>query len=340
VETEDASCPVGCQLHDTHDIRHRHLRLRVTNDDILGFCHNFATGSTREKGFTYEFRELRSHHPIEEAAKAKTKEIRELRRQGKLFSIYLPAWVFGPLALPPGPCRVLKAVTRELTRQRGGRTERVDRAEVLPGVANPVLDAARSYVAFNGNGTRSRPQYHGHGYSLATWMKRAGYPHDPDSPSFRTAAGEFLADLKSLAVTLGLMAAVRVPGRIDWATVDEAVGEADIVRPHRLARKCLIRVYGPADYPDRWRAYFASVLGLSTIPRGEAGEEEPASADGVISTPEQLARWMRSAGLNDGRLAKKLGVSRTTVCKNRTGSRRLSTDFRVKLAVVVKGLKG
>jgi hypothetical protein len=340
VEAEGADCPVGCPLHGTRDTRHRHLRLRVISDNILGFFHPFATGGTKEGGCTYAFEALRSHHPDPAAAKAKTKEIRELRKDGSLCAIYLPAWVFGPLALPAGPCRVLKAVTRELTRRRGGRAERADRAEVVPGSANPMLDAARSYVAFNGNGSRRRPQFHGRGYSIGAWMKRAGYPHDPGAASFRAAAREFLGDLKSLNGPLGLVTAVRVPGRSDWVTIDEGMEEVTVVRPHRLARKCLIRVYGPADYPDRWRAYFASQLGLGMIPRGEPGEAGPPPSGTAIVTHEELARWMKRSGLTDAGLAEMLGVSRTLVCKYRTGSRALSRDFQMKVAPLVTGSEG
>ena len=328
-------CPAACALHGNSDVRHRHFRVRLAGPHYLGFFQPFATGGTAEGGFTYEFKGLRSHHPTEAVAKAKTKEIRELRKEGDLCAVYLPAWVFGPLALAPGPCRVLKAVTHELTRSRSGRGDRSDKAEVLRGSEVPLPDEGKTYVAFNGNSSRRRAGFHGRGYSLATWMGRAGYESDPGSPAFRVAAEAFLADLEALREPLGLVAAVRVPGREGWSTVGEAIAEVGVVRPRRMARECLVKVYGPADYPERWRTFFAGKLGLGAIPKGEPGEGGPAPAGGVVPACERLARWMKSEGLTDAGLAERLGVSRTLVCKCRTGSRRISRGFQAKLAKVI-----
>ena len=79
-------------------------------------------------------------------------------------------------------------------------------------------------------------------------------------------------------------------------TAAGAMDEVDVIAPSRFARRCLIRLYAPADYPDLWRAYFASKLGLGTIPKGEPGETEPAATGTAITTSEQLARWMKAAG--------------------------------------------
>jgi hypothetical protein len=261
--------------------------------------------------------------------------IREMVKDGMWCAIYLPAWVFGPRTLPPGPCRILQAATRELTRERGRKAQRPDHAELISGTGYPFLDDNTVYVGFNGNGSRKKPQFHGRGYSLKTWMKRAGYPHDHAAHSFRASAKEFFTDLKYLGESLGVVAAVRVPDRDDWLTAVEAMDEVEVIAPSKLARKCLIKLFAPADYPDRWRAYFASELGLGVIPKGEPGEFVPAPAGASITTSEQLARWMKAAGLSDAELAEELGVDRTLVCKFRTGSRAPSGRFLEKLAAFV-----
>jgi hypothetical protein len=326
------TCSPECPLAGT---RHRHLRFRLVNESALDLVLPFATEISESGEYTYDFAGRRSHHPKPEVAEAKTKEIRELVKDGLWCAIYLPAWVFGPHALPPGPCRILKAATRELTRERGRKARRPDHAELVPGTVNPLLDDNTVYVAFNGNGSRKRPQFHGRGYSLKTCMMRAGYPHDPDAPSFRASAKEYFTDLKNLTESLGLVAAVRVPDRDGWLTADEAMDEVGVVAPAKLARKCLIKLFAPANYADLWRAYFASKLGLSVIPRGGPGEFVPTPAGASITTSEQLARWMKAAGLGDAELAEQLGVDRTAVCRFRTGSRAPSGRFLEKLAAFV-----
>ena len=332
VDEHEEGCADDCPAAGT---RHRHLRFRLVNETVLNTLRSFATGGTKETGFTYDFAGRRSHHPDLKEAKAKSKQIRERVATGMWCAIYLPAWVFGPRALPPGPCRILKAATRELTRERGRKAQRPDHAELVLGTDNPLLDSNTVYVGFNGNGSRKRPQFHGRGYSLKTRMERAGYPYDPAAPSFRASAKEFFTDLKYLTESLGVVAAVRVPGRDDFLTADEAIDEVEVVAPAKLARKCLIKLFAPANYPDLWRAYFASQLGLGVIPRGEPGEIVPAPAGAAITTSEQLARWLKAVGLSDAELAEELGVDRTAVCKFRTGARVPSKRFVKKVAAFV-----
>ena len=317
-------------------MRHRHLKVQIIHDGCLQELNPFATGGNLHDGFTYDFTDRRPRHPDPDEDKHKTKLIRSLRRSGAWCPVYLPALLFGGRVLGPGPGRILRAATHELTRVRSGRSDRPDRAELVSrGEDHPLLVAGRAYVGFNGNGGRKRPQYHGRGYSLRTWMDRAGYPHDPAERSFRQSATEFFANLKALAGPLGVTAAVRVPGRDGWLTVDQAADEVSIVRPQRMARECLLRVYGPADYPDRWRTFFSTAMGFGSIPRGEPGETSPSEfrpepGCGLV-TSEHLARWMKTSGWTDSRLADALGVCRTLVCKVRSGVRPPSPDFLARL---------
>ncbi len=294
---------------------------------------HFAVGHDEER-ITYNFSGSQSHHTDRKKAKENTKQIVEAKKAGRLCSVYLPAWVFGPLTLPDGPCRILKSLTRELTRQRGGTSRRPDRAEEVSHSTCPLVDAGQRYVAFDGNGSRRRPHFHGRGYSLGQRMKRAGYPYDPAVSSFRTTVKQYLSDLRELCEPFGLVVAARLPGRDDLATLDELIADVDLVRPKLLARKCLIRVYTAADFLDRWRTWFAASLGFDGIPR-DAADEMPAptpTSDTTIRTAEQLARWMRDGGWNDAGLAAAVRMSRVQVCRYRTGSRRISDAFRAKLA--------
>lgn len=330
---ESGGCRQGCPLHHVLDCPHRDIRFRLKGWAANTRLELFAVEQI-EKLITYDFTGNKSHHPDQETAKKNTKQILAAKKEGRLCSIYLPAWVFGPLALPDGPCRILKSLTRELTRQRGGTSRRPDRAEEVSHSTCPLLDAGRMFVAFDGNGSRRRPHFHGRGYSLGQRMGRAGYPHDPTIGSFRAVVKQYLSDLRALSEPFGLVVAARIPGRDGLATLDELIADVDLVRPKLLASKCLIRVYTAADFLDRWRTWFAASLGFKGIPR-DAADETPAptpTSDNTIHTAEQLARWMRDGGWNDAGLAAAVRMSRVQVCRYRTGSRRISDAFRAKLA--------
>ena len=339
VPMELTPCAPGCPLNGRSGLRHKDVRVAFESPGPHDLFNLFRVGV--EDGVrAYDFSLLRSHHPDPDIAKDFDKVIRQARSTGRLVSVYLPAWVFGPVVLAPGPCRILQSLTREVTRVKDGRSDRADKAAVTPAVDLPLPRAGGEFVGLNGNGRKGSARFHGYGYRLAERMKRAGYPADPaDARRFTADAKRFVADLKSLLGPFGLAVAVRAGTASKWRGLDALSDDIGVAPPRRLA-EVLVRVFAPADYPARWRAYFASRLGVSAVPAGlddVTPAATPAGGGTPVETGEQLARWMRESGWTDATLAARLGVSRSLVYKCRTGRRPLTPAFRVGVAGVAAG---
>jgi hypothetical protein len=265
------------------------------------------------------------------------------RKARGLRPFYLPVRLFGPSrrsGLTPSQCNLLAALTGELTRTRVA-DGRADRAQVVgagrgrrhpgerPVPACPFLGEG-AYVLFGGNGTARRPGLHGHGFKLATWARKAAHPDAVEYSIIR-----LLRDLAALAGPFGLVAAAWNGRSKEWKALEELPALARTPAGRAWLGRCVLRVYTAADYLVRWRNYFATRLGFSTIPGGEdtVDPEEPTLAGGlpVIRTAADLQRWMGRQGLGDDQLAAALGVSRTTISRYRTGRRRWGRPFQAKL---------
>src|SRR5262249_50647946 len=126
----ERGCTPACPLYGRYDIPHRHFRLRLkAPDENLGCLHFFRVSQRPVENevlgtrtvYSYNFRGGKSHHPDADTQKQLQSRVDAVKRVGRLFSIYLPAWVFGPPVLEDGPCRALQVISRELTRVPSGR---------------------------------------------------------------------------------------------------------------------------------------------------------------------------------------------------------------------------
>lgn len=328
-------------MHSRTDVSHRHLWVSSPKPSRLLGCLHYSRVSRNRTTcvYTYDFRQWRSHHPNSKVAEKLHAKIGRCKKSGRLCSIYLPAWLFAPAVLEPGPCRVLQAMMRELTRKRTGRTDRPDRAEVIPGTKCPLLEMQRRYVALNGNGRARRNKYHGSGYRLTTWMQRAGYPM-AEGQLLWSEVRQFLKDVQALEEPFGIVASGYHSGKREWQPLGRLVDLTRTDAGRKWLRECRLKVYGPEDYLVAWRRYFARALGFSYIPGGSDDGPTPSAAQTggstvAIKSALELDAWMRRLGLTERALAEKLGVSQATVSYQRSGRRPWSARFQERLTTLL-----
>ena len=328
-----SACTPTCPLHGRKDVPHRHFHFTHPEPgSFLGVLQAFYVSWEERDGvsvYAYDFKDEKSHHPNPAVAAELQKEIAKGIK--KSWSIYLPAWLFGPAVLKPGPCRILKRLTRELTRSKG-KNNRLDKAQVIQGNTHAFLDEGRRYVGFNGNGT---PRYHGHGYRIKTWMGRSGYNSDTTGLLHWKEARKFLTDLRGLCGPFGLVAGGYRGDKREWHPLDRLVEMTRSLEGRRWLAKCNLKVFGPEDYLVRWREHFARAMGFSFIP----GDREGKVADTVqdddaptrITSGLGLDAWMRMEGMTNRTLAVELGVPASQVGSQRSGARPWSAGFLEKL---------
>ena len=370
-------CPRRCSLHGKAGVQHRHFHILLDPEE-LGVLREFTSTVEVQNCFMFEFRnslteeeaiklkselEMESQHlqtslrlrqewmsvsevdqikEMQEKLAAKRKRTRAgARRVNGVWTVYLPVHIFGPsplVGLTPTQCRLLQALTVELTRSSMNKA-RPDKAQVVPAGSSlkypnehpvPVCPFLKegNWVGFNGTGRAKRPRLHGYGFRLAIWMQKAAYPDEGD---YRT----LLCDLASLTDPYGLVAAGWDHSTGRWYTLQELQGLCRWAKGQGILKKLVLRVYTRADYLTRWRRHFADRLGLAGIPGGmdcsQPADDQVAGAAVSIRTPEQLQHWMTREELTDNDLGKHLGVARETICRYRNGQRRWRSDFQVKL---------
>lgn len=328
-------CPPTCPLHDRADVPHRHFPSSGAMEPkkFIGRLHFFHLEEA-EGVYKYDFRGGKSHHPHPAKRAYNQGLINYCKRRGWFFHIYLPAWLFGPTTLKAGPCRILQALTRELTRDRAGGTARPDRAEILSGKVCPLLDQQQKYVAFAGNGRKGREQFHGQGYRLTTWMERAAYATPKDGLSWDEAR-RFLKDCQTLHAPFGIEVVGYHPQKEEWQPLERMVEFTRMPAGRQWLKKCRLLVYGPEEYLQQWRQEFARQRGFSFIPGGWKAVLSGAkgfSNEAKITSALELHTWMRQNGLTDRELAQQLGVSQATVSYQHSGSRPWSRRFEERLA--------
>jgi hypothetical protein len=103
----------------------------------------------------------------------------------------------------------------------------------------------------------------------------------------------------------------------------------------RWLRRCLLRVYAPADYLVGWRKVFAQRMGFGDIPCD--GEEQlpqrrSASSTSAITSAADLILWKERNGMTDQQIAEQVGVTRSLLSGYRSGRRSWSVEFEQKLA--------
>jgi hypothetical protein len=261
-----------------------------------------------------------------------------------LQAIYLPSRIFGPSprsGLTPGQCALLQALTGEITRSK--MTARPDKAQLVQRIEPadsqelrmpvcPYLEPAKSYVSFNGTGSKRHPHLHGHGFKFPTWLKKAGRAEDDGFTIL-------LQDACGLVEPFGLVVAGWHRQTGEWRALPDLVALSGTRSGRKWLGGCVLRFYSESDYLTRWREYFARRLGFSSISPGPGAEaltrspvrtEEPAS----INSPADLTIWMRRQGMTDAQLAARLGIGRSTVTLYRTEKRPWPATFAARLAAL------
>jgi hypothetical protein len=271
--------------------------------------------------------------------------IRKFREAGMTFSVYLPILIFGTspkLKHPPRQRLILRALTMELTRlPKKAKSERPDKAQVIPGGSStvgagdgvsvfPDLPKGTGYVGFNGNGGE---KHHGRGYSLRSWMDRAGFPVTDADESFWKVARAFLQHLIAVAEMFGLTVAAWHPKRKAWQPLSELskLTRSDTGRSWLSAAK--LRIYTPADYPERWRTLFADRMGFSTIPRPG---EELAEVTGPEGSPESLRAYLVKVKMTEAEFAAAIGVTKSALSKRMNGMLRWDPEWMERLKSCIR----
>jgi len=263
--------------------RHHHVSVHVGRG-FLGVLEQFA----HEDGSgvrTYRF-------PVRGGRKGQP-TLRRVGKTGRLVTVYLPAEVALPAdgrPIPPGQRRLLRVLVRELTRAakpapEPGEYEPVSGGKV-PNASGRVavcglLDPARAYAAFGGNGVRR-----GQGYRLTSaggWLAKAGYPPGD--------VAAFLADLAAVAARFGLTAVGLDPATGAWSALAALRGMAAHAPGRRTLDRVHLRVYGPAAFVDSWNELF----GWRTAPSPAA--EDPAAVIVRVMTEAGLSRRAVATGI-------------------------------------------
>jgi hypothetical protein len=354
------SCSLECPLHGAAGVRHRHFLVMVLklykNGEVtdydrspLGVLELFGSGEGGARTFDF------SGAPCDlEDPKARQKHIDHGKKIGRIWSVYLPALLFGPSprsGLSHERRNILTALTRETTRTK--HSPRDDKAMIVKGgepdsktapfAVCPFLRPGVRYVAFNGNGSNKRRHLRGRGYQLVGktkkgWLWREGFPVPDDRNATWKAVRSFLKELHKLSGPFSLTVAAWHPAKRQWHCLSELIDLTRTPAGQAWLRNCRLRVYTEEDYLVRWRRYFADRLGFSVIPGvgDEADPVPPPTAEAVtIESAEDLGLWMRRAGLTDQQLSLRLGVSRSYVSRQRSGHKPWSKQFQARVAALI-----
>ncbi|MCE9560817.1 MAG: bifunctional DNA primase/polymerase [Planctomycetes bacterium] len=277
---EDGTCGDCCEGHG----RHHHILVNVGRG-FLGVLEQFAAADDEPGVRTYSF-------PINSPKGCPS--LKRVGKTGRLVSVYLPAEL-APASAPQltaAQRRVMRAAVRELTRAHKKNPEPGEAQPVIGGAvpdyagrrnaACPLLTSTSRYVAFGGNGVRK-----GQGYRLTSpggWLAKAGYAAG--------AIAEFLSDLSTLAATLGLTV-VGIDANNRWHDLPSLRAMAGHIPGRRVLDRVHLRVYGSADYIERWNAIF------------EWSTDTPVATEGPSAT---VARAMADAGVSRRAVAKGVGA--------------------------------
>jgi DNA-binding transcriptional regulator YiaG len=184
-----------------------------------------------------------------------------------------------------------------------------------------VRSAGQDYVACNGS--------YGHGYRVATWLKKAG--HDD-----RRGLQAFLTDLKALQRTLDLRLELRATGRQSagkaaWDSEALAVLEA-YGRTPALAGDFRLKIFLPVDLETQLRARLAAV-GIEAVDDGEERASLLQPLGGLSPADLRLAR--QGAGWTQSELARRLGVTKVTISQWECGKKPIPATRLPRLRVMV-----
>ena len=312
-------CAAGCPLHGV-GMRHGHFLVGV-GYGFLGALELFATREDGQGVREFDF----VRHP-----KGKGKELAAAHKAGRLVSVHLPTKLLGPAAGVGASARmILDALVREVTRvPKHVKSDRPDRAALVAGGPSTASGGGgRPYdrrlppglwASFNGNGYRRGKGYLLVGAKGTGWLDKAGFAAAAESPpeARRNAAQSFLRELAAMADPFGLVAYGADPRGGVPLDLDDLVRLAAVESGWERLGRLHLRIFGPADYPERWRRRLAEAAGFDAVPQAATAALETAEGAGPDKRPD-LDLWleMDRRRLTRRGLAKHLVVSPAFVSK-------------------------
>lgn len=320
---DEDTCKEGCPLWGLPGVQHSHFLITVGNN-FLGILEQYRRSEDQSGVRDYNFRD----EPEGEAGKY----LKAARKAGQVVPIYLPAklWL-SQVQIGAGSRRIQQALLAEVTRRKGPRDGRPDRAHVFIGnrvpdgrgitkIVCPALRPDGRYVAFGGNGFRAGLGYRLVGRSGHGWLGRCGYLFGRSEIAAIRMSSQLLDDLGRLVQPLELIVVALEPKTGLWlslAQLQELAGQLHgLRRPNKAAREVWqrlgrlhLRIYTSDDYLLRWRSLF-------TVVAQPAGGERSDPRAG-----QNLRMLMRRAGVSQRDLARELGVTQPFVSQVLTGRR-------------------
>jgi hypothetical protein len=342
-------------------VAHQHFYV-AASPKLLGALHEFGTFD-KSSGCEYNFQPrpavlepfaTREHKRDVKAAWQQHKEFRKTR----ICAVYLPAWLLGRsprVGMSRRQVRVLTALVGELTRVRG-KSDRPDKAEIVVGaqvpaasghgiIQCPILEPQGRYVAFCGNKRRAGHGYRIVGRSWRGWLYRCGYSEEVVQGDPLGCTRRFVRDLSELATPFQLTVAAYHPRRREWRPLEDLIPMMASKAACGWLDGCSVRVYGPENYLQVWRRYFAQRLGFAEIP----GADQPMTIGNPRSYTRSFERnrqvqsaadamaFIREQGWTRKQLAGRLGCSAAWVSQQLSGKRPWSRAFERKINDLANG---
>ena len=258
------------------DVEHNHFLIQVGHG-FLGVLEQFATTDDQQGLRSYDFD---FNRPLDTEAK---EIVKEARNSGRMLEISVPTKLFGAAkwsGLGNSHRRIIQALVKEVTRVTGAGsrgTGRPDKAYVVTGgrvtgdrpnqiVNCPLLQSDGRYVVFGGNGDRRGKGYQLVGQQRTGWLAKCGYDLPEGNQSMGPVLREFLHDLSEVSQRFDLVVVGYVSSGPRWLTLANIMEMSSSPEGRRQLDRTSVRIYGPDDYLDRLRDYFADRGGFSAIP--------------------------------------------------------------------------
>lgn len=275
--------------------------------------------------------------------------LKQLKSSGEMCHAYWPAILFGrskAVGWSASMQRLLTGLVYEIT--RSARSSRGDafHGDIFKGdqavpslgtklsVICPYLRPSEAYIVFGGNGQRRGQGYRIVGSTGKGWLHRSGYENILRAkPEDRAKAiATFLTDLKRLSQDLDLVVAATGPG--GWKNLHQMLDCLRTGNGRDWLDVCVVRVFAPADWRYRWRAFFSRKLGFSWIP-DSAETSDPQGTRGfvdpeIITTISQVEDLRKARGWTQQELANQIAQVTGQPCSKKRVQRHLSGQCKSK----------
>ena len=303
------SCSHSCAMHGSSE-PHSHILVQI-GLGFLGVLERFATGNETDGAREYSF--------TSDEAKKKLRNTKQVVKANALARQFGGAkWA----DLHGDQRAILDNLCREITRGQGRAAAKVIGQLVSnadgKNVECPLLDANLEYVVFGGNGKRKGRGYRIVGAKGTGWLYKCGIEIPDAELPRRAVVRDFLRRLQDLSSKFGFVVAAIHPRSGQWFNPESLISLAKTAGGFQTVLKVHLRVYAPADYEDRIRAYIAVQGGFSQIP-GPGGRE--------VASADSMANLIRVSGMPQVKLAELLGISASHLSNLVCGRRQWNVDL-------------